>query len=295
MKHRLSITALLIISLSVPAKPEDQRKPKNESAKASFAKLQKVIVRLRKETSPDKSALKELYTREAQRLRQEPDKLLAELERAKVKKVQQKGERALVSFETPDDPKRATRAVLMQRVNGKWRLDCASSYVLASKELDQSRGKKPAKVRLSMRTTNGSYGSSAYSFVYASGNMRKYKNRVDIWYCHNQDFHVPGKIVDIGKSSLAKVKTIPLEAAWKQTVRAKKGHTYVLRCGPSDRRDFFVAFTVRALKRDVVEIEWTLLAGGLNAPLSIHDAVPLPERNQREGADGMAGLCGRNG
>jgi len=44
----------------------------------------------------------------------------------------------------------------------------------------------------------------------------------------------------------------------------KKGHTYVLRCGPNERRDFFVVFTVKSYKKDVVAIEWTLLSDGHN-------------------------------
>ena len=293
MQHGWSLITVLpitVLTVALVARAEEE-----EGARASFAKTQKVIARLRNQTPRDKRALQELYSRDTQSSRLDRDVLLVELQNARVKRVREKGDRAVVSFVTPNDPNHVMHGVLLKRAGEKWLIDCTRSFELASKGLDKRRGKKPVRVRLSMRTTNGDYGTSAYSFTYVSSDMRKIKNRVDIWFCHNHDFHVNGSITDLGKTSIKKATQVPLDATWGSTVRAEIGHTYVMRCGADDRRDFFVAFTVRALRRSVVEFDWTLLTGGHNAPASIHEAVPLSEEDQRAGADGTAGLCGKNG
>jgi hypothetical protein len=53
-----------------------------------------------------------------------------------------------------------------------------------------------------------------------------------------------------------------------------------------------VAFRVRSLKRDCVEVEWTLLSLGWNAPATIQAPQPLVSN---DGADGSDGLCGKQG
>ena len=45
-------------------------------------------------------------------------------------------------------------------------------------------------------------------------------------------------------------------------------------------------------QRGAIQVEWTLLTGGLNAPANIHVAQPLVSN---DGADGADGLCGKNG
>ena len=285
MRLRWTITPVLFFALAASSGEDDK------GAEESFAKLQEEITRLRKLDGRDPRADgRDLFVRDVQRVRLDRDELFAELEKARVTKVKEAGERALVKFSTGDD----TRAVLLERVRGKWLLGCARSFVLASDGLTRSRGKKPATARLAMRTNNGPYGASAYSFTHASGDMLKYKNRADIWFCHNQDFHVRGGIVDLGKTSIKSVKSIPLDARWARTARVEAGHTYVLRCGPDKRRDFFVVCRVRRMKRNAAELEWTLLTGGFNAPVSIHKPRRLTADEQRDAADGTDGLCGRN-
>jgi len=66
-----------------------------------------------------------------------------------------------VSYVTPDDPDHIMWGVLLKRERDEWRLDCARSFELASKRFGQSRGRKPVRVRLGMRTTNDGYGMVA--------------------------------------------------------------------------------------------------------------------------------------
>ncbi|MEM8882552.1 MAG: hypothetical protein AAGD14_00615 [Planctomycetota bacterium] len=286
MKHLPWVLLLLVVGADASSTKE---------AKKGFVELQATIARLRSESGADAKQVLELFAREFQRSDLEKKPFLAELQEAKPGKVDATGSRALVRFTVPGEESSPVRAVLLENERGVWRLACARSFIVDGKGLRDARGRKPARARMSMRTTNGPYGSSAYSFTYVSGDMRKYKNRVDIWFCHNQDFHVRGGVVDLGKKSLGTVKKIPLDASWRRVARAEAGHTYVMRVGPNERRDFFVAFQVTRLKRGVAELSWTLLAGGHGAPSTIHKPNPLPESDRRDGADGVDGLPGKRG
>jgi hypothetical protein len=145
-----------------------------------------------------------------------------------------------------------------------------------------------------MRTTNNSYGTSGYCFTYVTGDPALCKNRMDIWFCHNQDIHTrgEGRIADLEKVSPKKVKGLPLGLEWSKSVAARKGHTYVLHCKDRRDRDFFVKFKVTKLRRAIAELEWSLLATGFGAPSNIREARPLLSN---DGADGCDGLCGKNG
>ena len=293
MKTSRTTALVLVIATIASAGPDDAKGAKG--AKAAFLRIQKAAAKLRGDETTARPEMAKLFVRDVERGRADLTGILAELEKAKIAKVVENGDRALVTFYEPRSSEAVTRAVLMERTAGKWLLGSARSYVVESKTLKASRGKKAATVQMSMRTKNGAYGRSAYSFTYASGDMVKYKNRADIWFCHNHDFHVKGAIADMGKTSLKKVKSIPVKAKWGRTARVEAGHTYVVRCGKGKRRDFFVAFRVKRIKRGTVELEWTVLAGGFNAPASIHEPVELSEEDQRAGSDGTDGLCGKNG
>ena len=201
---------------------------------------------------------------------------------------------AVVQFRTTADEQNDVRELILQDEGNGWKLASTTSFLTAGASLDKRNGNQPASARLKMRTTNGPYGASAYSFTHVTGDAVACKNRIDLWFCHNKDFHPNrGIIASLGKKSLGRVKGLPADATWKTTARAKKGHTYVLRC-ISDRRDFFVVFTVKKLRKDVVEIEWKLLSDGRNAPPSIRKPF-LDTIQPGDGADGSAGLCGKNG
>jgi len=288
MNRCVPLVPVVLLVAAVGAEDAGKQESPEDAIRGRLAE----IARLTKKK--DGEPPRELFVRDVERSRMEVQPLLDELSGAEISSVEAKGARALVSFEKPGEDG-VRRGVLMEQAAGEWKLACASSFVLEGGSLDEARGRRPAKVRLGMRTDNGPYGPSAYSFTYATGDMKRYKNRVDLWYCHNGDFHVRGAVADVGKRSLKSVKSIPLDAKWGRVVRAEKGHCYVLRCGADERRDFFVALRVKRLKKVMVELEWTLLAGGRNSPASIHEAQPLDEQAQRSGADGTDGLCGKRG
>ena len=282
--------AVGVLAAGVSAGRESEKEA--NAAQATFEKL------LREDAAAygrEGAEAADLFVREVRGLGVDKDALFAQLAEAKVRSVAEKGDCAVVAFETAADGEKVRRGVLLRKVGEKWLLDCAGSFVLEGPALDAARGKKPAKASLAMRTDNGPYGQSAYSFTYATGDVQSCKNRADIWFCHNNDFHVRGAIADLGKQALKKADSIPVDAKWSRTARAEPGHTYVVRCGADERRDFFVAFRVARIRRGVAELEWTLLAGGRNAPASIHEAQPLSEKDQRAGSDGTDGLCGKNG
>ncbi|MHC4730701.1 MAG: hypothetical protein ACYS6Z_08940, partial [Planctomycetota bacterium] len=211
------------------------------------------------------------------------------LQAALITNVRQKGSEAAATLKTRADVKnRVEREVLLRREGGRWRIASGRTYVVAS---DMG---KPAKARLTMRTTNGAYGTSAYCFTYVTGDAALCKNRMDIWFCHNEDFHAgkEGRVAHLGKVSLKNVTRVPLGLAWSRTIAVRKGHTYVLHCRDPRDRDFFVKFKVTRLKRGIVQLEWALLARGYGAPRNIHEAQPLLSN---DGADGYDGLCGKNG
>ncbi len=260
------------------------------SAKEAFANIQKALKEVRKERAAARRFDKALFTQQVYRTRLSPGDLYEDLLAATVTKVIEKENRALVVFRTPDLEERASLGVLMKKERTEWRIASGRSLVLSGNELAKRCGTKPARARLSMRMTNDSYGAGAYSFTCVSGDMKKFKNRADVWFCHNQDLHVKGEAVDLGKVALQTVNAIPVDGAWTKLVQAKPGHTYVLRCGADKRRDFFVALHVKRIKRGVLEFEWTLLAVGWGAPLSIH-AEHVTEEVARAGTDGPDGLC----
>lgn len=157
---------------------------------------------------------------------------------------------------------------------------------MKGKSLDRANGKKPQKVHLTARTTNGEYGKSAYSFAHVTQDPEASKNRMEIWYCHNGDLHLSGEdvaIEDDGK------KGIPL-GEWKELVHPSEGATYVVRSRHPERRDFYVRLKAVVVKPEAVDLEWSLLTTGWNSPPNIHEEQPLVSQ---EGKDGADGLCGK--
>jgi len=199
-----------------------------------------------------------------------------------------------LAFRTGSDRK-TVRQVLLVKEEGAWRVASPRSYAVSGKALDRRRGKRPPRLEFTMRRTNGPYGPSAFSFTHVTRDPKQCKNRMDVWYCHNGDLHAGSgsRILDAGKTSLAKIKEIPVAGAdWKELAAAVPGHAYVLHCHHRGRMDFFVKLRVRKIESGVLELEWTLLSDGLGAPNDIRRPQPLVSA---EGADGTAGLCGKNG
>jgi len=280
---RICCLTLASLLLAGPAPAGDR-----ETAKEAITRIQKEAAR------PGHEGFRDQFTKDAfGRVREdeaEPRRLtLAEtLQAALITNVRQKGDEAAVALKTPDDAKNGReREVFMRREEGRWRISGGSTYVVAS------HGEKPAKVRLTMRTTNSTYGTSAYCFTYVTSDPALCKNRVDIWFCHNKDFHVRyNRIADLENVSLKSVKRVPIGLEWSRKAAVRKNHTYVVHCVDPRDRDFFVKFRVTRAKRGIVQLEWTLLAVGYGAPKTIHEAQPLLSN---DGADGCEGLCGKNG
>ncbi len=218
--------------------------------------------------------------------------LARQLADAKFGKLNVKGDHAVAHFSVGNPPK-GKRALLLESRDGSWRVVSPCSYLIAGQGLEARQGKQPATVQLSVRTNNGPYGKSAFSFTHVTQDKQQCKNRMNIWFCHNGDLHASrGKILDVGKKALAKVKDIPASGDWKGYARAEKGHSYVLRCSSPGRNDYFVKLYIKTIKRGVVGLQWTLLSDGIGAPASIHEVQPYTSNIGTAGTDG---LCGKNG
>jgi hypothetical protein len=281
---RICCLTLAFVFLAGPGLAGDR-----ETAKEAIARIQEAAAR------PGHAGFRELFTSDAfgKARKDEAEKgrlALAEtLQAALITDVRQKGNEAVATLKTRADIKNGVaRDLLLRCEGGQWRIASGRTYVLPG---DMG---KPAKARLTIRTTNGPYGASAFSFAYVTSDPALCKNRVDIWFCHNNDFHTgrEGRIADLGTVSPKNVKSLPLGRAWSRTIAVRKGHTYVLHCRDSRDRDFFVKFKVTKLRRRIAQLEWSLLAKGYGAPRNIHEAQPLLSN---DGADGPDGLCGKNG
>jgi hypothetical protein len=214
------------------------------------------------------------------------------LARTTVKDAREAEDRAIVRLTGGE---KGETAELPLRFDGsRWIVATSQPHVVEGGSLDRANGPKAAKLRLTARTTNGPYGESAFSFAHVTADPKKSANRMDLWYCHNGDLHGAhdSQLAEAGKTPLAKLASIPLEAKWDDVVTPKKDGTYVLHAFGEGRRDFYVRFRVTALSAKAVEIEWQLLGTGYGSPPSIHAENPL---QTGDGEDGYDGLCGKNG
>ena len=279
---------LIVLCFAALVAAGDRQRQRKGSAKKAFEDI--------RTAAQDLAGLKKVLSRAIRRVTPADQKrLAAQLSQATILRVTEKGDMAVVRFRATGDEQNDVRELILQNEGNGWKLTSTTSFLTAGASLDKRNGNQPASARLKMRTTNGPYGASAYSFTYVTGDAIACKNRINLWFCHNEDFHANGGVIaSLGKKSLGRVKGLPADATWDTTARVKKGHTYVLRCGPIERHDFFVVFTVKKLRKDVVEIEWKLLSDGRNAPPSIRKPF-LDTIQPGDGADGSAGLCGKNG
>ncbi|MHC4973299.1 MAG: hypothetical protein ACYTG3_13305 [Planctomycetota bacterium] len=281
---RICCLTLASVLLAGPAPAEDR-----ETAKEAMTRIQEAAAR------PEHAGFRGLFTDDAfskarkEQVAKQRLALAKTLQASLITDVRRKGNEAIATLKTQDDVRnRVARELPLRREGSHWRIASGHAYVLP-----RDTGKS-AKVRLTMRTTNRAYGTSAYCFTYVTSDPALCKNRMDIWFCHNGDLHASknGRITHLGKVSPKKVEGLPLGLAWTRTIAARKGHTYVMHCRDSRDRDFFVKFKVTKLRRGIAELEWSLLATGYGAPTNIHEAQPLLSN---DGADGTDGLCGKNG
>ena len=99
-----------------------------------------------------------------------------------------------------------------------------------------------------------------------------------------------GTIIDLGKKKLKIVAGIVHTT--NQTTPIVAGHAYPIHCLDRRDRDFYVAMRVKQFKGSKVVCEWKLLTAGKGAPKDLKTAT-APQG--RDGADGVAGLCGKHG
>jgi len=262
-----------------------------EGAKDSFRALQEAAARPESEAFRKGVARETLAALKHDEAEANLRALAEQVAVAKVDRVREEGDEAVVAFHLDAEPG-VQRELPLTRTGGAWRIASAGSHIVGGPGLEDRRGKEPAVVRLLMRTSNDGYGASAYSFAHVTGDPAQCKNRMDLWFCHNGDLHTSGggRITDLGDAPLDRVRGLPVGAAWTRTCAANEEKTYVLHC--RNRSDFYVALRVKKVRRGVAEIEWTLLADGPNAPGAIHAVQPLVSN---EGADGSDGLCWKNG
>jgi hypothetical protein len=220
----------------------------------------------------------------------------ARLAAAKVLAVREDGDFALVRVATA----KGEAEVPLRRSGASWVLDAPVEWLVKGKDLDAANGRRPATVRLTARTTNGAYGTSAFSFAHVTQDPEACLNRMDLWYCHNGDLHASGRsaVTEAESGSLARAREIPVAAAWERVIRPRKDGVYLLRARRDGHRDFWVRFRVTGLSPAELTLEWNLLSLGEGAPASIAKEQPWKQADPspgRPGADGYDGLCGRHG
>jgi hypothetical protein len=174
-----------------------------------------------------------------------------------------------------------------------WVADAPAGYLVRGRALDAANGRTPAKLALSARTVNGSYGDSGFSFAHVTKDPAQCLGRMDLWYCHNGDLHAvaDGRIARVSADRLADVDGIPVGVSWKDTITPEAGGVYVVHCRRREHRDFYVKVLVGKLDRKSVSMEWSILAAGYGSPAGIQAPRPI---GSKEGADGVDGLCGLN-
>jgi len=144
------------------------------------------------------------------------------------------------------------------------------------------------QVTLEMRTDNGPYKKSTYSFRQATGDPAVHKNYVDLLLNKCGLLHistvsgVESRICDLGKSSLKDAPdTAPADAKWyDECVKPVAGHVYLQEI-KADKQTMTVKFLVDEVAEDKVKLTWVTVK-----PL----AGPTPEA--RRGAAGTMGQCG---
>jgi hypothetical protein len=182
----------------------------------------------------------------------------------------------------------------LARTGSAWGVASPWAYCVAGGDLSRSNRSGPAKTKLRARTSNDSYGDSAFSFTHATGDMTECKNRPDIWYCANcAQLHVKGGLAsDRGVKTLRDIEGLQTGGEWQKRFAPKAGAVYAFALKQGGRRDFQAAVRMISVSARAIEFEWCLLAAGRNAPADIHSPQPIVSN---DGEDGCDGLCGPRG
>jgi hypothetical protein len=151
------------------------------------------------------------------------------------------------------------------------------------------RGEPETKiVTLEMRTDNGPYKNSAYSFRQATRDAKVHRNYVDLLLNNCGMLHIStvsgnqNRIVDLGEAKLADAPDeAPADAKWmNKSIKPVAGHVYLEEIN-EDGQTMMVKFHVDEVTDRVVKFTWTTIK-----PL----AGPAPDEHR--GAAGTMGQCG---
>jgi len=149
---------------------------------------------------------------------------------------------------------------------------------------------KRTRVTIDARPDNDAYGTSAYSFLFASQDADVHNNMVDLVYngCGTLHFNPYGgaknRIASLGEVDYAGVREAPEKGWLKDCVRPKQGHVYVFEGALATSvamKKFAVKFVVVEVAAERVTIEWTPLG-----------EMPKAPRMAGGGRAGTMGQCG---
>jgi hypothetical protein len=125
-------------------------------------------------------------------------------------------------------------------------------------------GETVTKVTLKKRADNGPYGSSAYSFRYASQELDTHGNDVELVYSGCGSLHISptggskNRIVRVDAEKLADVKEIP-EKGWQTScIAPEEGAVYLLQIEDENTK-YAVKFVLTDVSEKAIKLEWAPL------------------------------------
>ena len=119
-------------------------------------------------------------------------------------------------------------------------------------------GETITKVTLKKRADNGPYGSSAYSFRYASQELDTHRNDVDLVYNGCGQLHIGGsksRIVRVDAKKLADVEEIPKDGWRTSCITPEEGAVYLLEVEDEHTKAAF-KFVLTDVSEKAVKLEW---------------------------------------
>ena len=146
----------------------------------------------------------------------------------------------------------------------------------------------PTEVTLTKRSSNGPYGTSAYSFRLASQDQTVHHNYVDLVFNGCGQLHInpvggmKSRITDLGTGSLEAGGEPSATAKWyNRSIVPQAGHVYHQEI-KDERQSFAVRFVVTEADADKLKLRWQPVDAA-------HQVLPLAAG---KGAAGTMGQCG---
>lgn len=136
---------------------------------------------------------------------------------------------------------------------------------------EQSSGKtdqekSTSDFKLKMRSNNGAYETSAFSFRSATQEINKHQNYVDLVYngCGSLHFNPVGRmtnrVADLGEMKLDEAaEKISGEEDWHEhAIAPKKGHVYIQKIDAQGQK-MLVQFRIDDIEQDTLSVSWRTL------------------------------------